>query len=154
MSFNVSGVFVTLQTVVCQASLSIGFSRQEYWSRLPCPSPGDLHDPGTKPRSPALQEDSSPSEPPGKLENKIFIPVVELWHTLNQSHQSLFRDSIYTNEIKNLVTMSLSHWKTMSIVSAMQYWRFPRWVCGIALHAAFTVNSSNNTFRLNRIWHL
>ena len=44
----------------------MGFSRQEYWSGLPFPSPGDLPDPGIKPRSPALQADSLPSEPPGK----------------------------------------------------------------------------------------
>ena len=41
-------------TVACQASLSIGFSRQEYWSGLPLPPPGDLPDPGIKPGSPAL----------------------------------------------------------------------------------------------------
>ena len=49
-----------------QAPPSIGFSRQEYWSRLPFPSPGNLADPGIKPRSPALQADALPSEPPGK----------------------------------------------------------------------------------------
>ena len=42
------------------------FSRQEYWSGLPFPSPGDLPDPGIKPRSPILQADSLPSELPGK----------------------------------------------------------------------------------------
>ena len=42
------------------------FSRQEYWSGLPLPSPGDLPDPGIEPRSPALQADSLPSELPGK----------------------------------------------------------------------------------------
>ena len=47
----------------CQASLSMEFSRQEYWSRLPCPSPGELLDPGIEPGSPALQVDSLPSEP-------------------------------------------------------------------------------------------
>ena len=46
-----------------------GFSRQEYWSRLPCPSPGDLPNPGIEPRSPTLQADSLPSEPPGKPMN-------------------------------------------------------------------------------------
>ena len=45
-------------TVACQAPLSMGFSRQECWSGLPFPSPGDLPDPGVKPRSPALQADS------------------------------------------------------------------------------------------------
>ena len=45
-------------TVTCQAPLSMGFSRQEYWSGLPFPSPGDLPNPGIKPRSPASQADS------------------------------------------------------------------------------------------------
>ena len=54
-------------TVVSQASLSMGFSRQEYWSGLPFPSPGDLPDPGIEPSSPALQADALPSEPPGNI---------------------------------------------------------------------------------------
>ena len=49
-----------------QAPPSMGFSRQECWSALPFPSPGDLPQPGIKPRSPALQADALPSEPPGK----------------------------------------------------------------------------------------
>ena len=52
-------------TVAGQASLSMGFSRQEYWSGLPFPSPGDLPNPGIEPRS-ALQADSSPPELRGK----------------------------------------------------------------------------------------
>ena len=48
-------------TVACQAPLSVGFSRQEYWRGLPFPSPGDLSDPGIEPRSPALQADSLPT---------------------------------------------------------------------------------------------
>ena len=44
----------------------MGFSRQEYWSALPFPSPGDLPNPGIEPRSPALYADALPSEPPGK----------------------------------------------------------------------------------------
>ena len=54
-------------TVSCLAPLSVGFSRQEYWSGLPFPSPGDLPNPGIKPGSPALQADSLPTEPLGKL---------------------------------------------------------------------------------------
>ena len=56
--FRHVGLFVTPWTVACQTPLSVGFSRQEYWSRLPCPHPGDLPDPGTEhmaPASPALQ---------------------------------------------------------------------------------------------------
>ena len=48
----------------------MGFFRQEYWSGLPFPSPGDLPDPGMEPRSPALQADALPSEPLGKQGNK------------------------------------------------------------------------------------
>ena len=46
----------------CQAPLSMGFSRQEYWSGLPFPSPGDRSDPGIEPGSPALQADNLPTE--------------------------------------------------------------------------------------------
>ena len=53
-------------TVVCQAPLSVELSRQEYWSGLPLPSPGDLPDPGIEPQSPVLQTDSLLSEPPEK----------------------------------------------------------------------------------------
>ena len=53
---------VTPWTVACQAPLSLGVTRQEYWSGLPFPSPGDLSDPGIEPRSPALQADSLPTE--------------------------------------------------------------------------------------------
>ena len=58
-------LFAIPWTVVYQASLSMGFSRQEYWSGLPFPFPGDLSDPGIETRSPALQADALPSEPPG-----------------------------------------------------------------------------------------
>ena len=54
-------ILVTLWTVARQAPLSMGFSRQEYWSGLPFPSPGDLPNPGIEPRSPALPVDSLPS---------------------------------------------------------------------------------------------
>ena len=58
--------FATLWTVAYQASPSLGFSRQEYWSGLPFPSPGDLPDPGFEPGSPALEADALTSDPPGK----------------------------------------------------------------------------------------
>ena len=54
-------------------SLSVEFSRQEYWSGLPFPSPGDIPDPGVEPGSPALQADSLPSEPPMKPLNIIKV---------------------------------------------------------------------------------
>ena len=57
---------VTPRTVAQQAALSMGFPRQKYWSGLLFPSSGDLLDPGIKPVSPVLQEDSLPTEPAGK----------------------------------------------------------------------------------------
>ena len=64
-----SPLFETPWTISLQAPLSMGFSRQKYWSGLPCPPPGDLPNPGIKPRSPSLRADSLPSEPPGKPKN-------------------------------------------------------------------------------------
>ena len=52
--------------VACQAPLSMGFSRQEYWSGLPFPSPGDLPDPGIEPAFPTLAGRFSTTETPGK----------------------------------------------------------------------------------------
>ena len=63
-SFSRVRLFVTPWTVAYQAPPSMGFSRQECWSGLPFPSPGNLPNPGIKPRSPTLQADALPSEPP------------------------------------------------------------------------------------------
>ena len=62
-----------------QAPPSLGFSRQEYWSGLPFPSPGDLSNPGIKPGSPVLQADALPSEPPGK--SRVHIRAGQLDHS-------------------------------------------------------------------------
>ena len=84
-------LFATPWTAAHQAPPPMGFSRQEYWSGLPFPSPGDLPDPGIKSRSPALQADSLPSEPPGKphldhayLQYNFKMPsnnIVKRWET-------------------------------------------------------------------------
>ena len=59
-------LFATPWTGAYQAPQFMEFSRQEYWSGLPFPSPRDLPDPGIEPMSPALQADTLPSEPPWK----------------------------------------------------------------------------------------
>ena len=69
-------LFATLWTVAHQAPLSMEFSRQDYWSGLPFPSPGKLPNPGTEPRSPALQANSLPSEPPGKPQAIVLSVLV------------------------------------------------------------------------------
>ena len=65
----VTQLYTTLQPhglVACQAPLSMGFSRQEHWSGLPFPSPGDLPNPGNEPRPPTLPTNFLLYEPPGK----------------------------------------------------------------------------------------
>ena len=69
-------LFATLWTVAHQTPPSMGFSRLEYWNGLPFPSPGDLPDPGIKPRSPTLQADALTSEPPGKL---MIQQMLAIW---------------------------------------------------------------------------
>ena len=64
--FSLVQLFAIPRTVAFQAPLSLEFSRQEYWFKMPFPSPGDLPDPEIEPRSPTLQADSLLSEPPGK----------------------------------------------------------------------------------------
>ena len=86
-SFSHVQLFAIPWTAVYQASLSMGFSRQEDWSGLPFPSPGDLPDPGIEPRSPALQADALTSEPPGKP--KIVFVVAYFYSELKIPYVSL-----------------------------------------------------------------
>ena len=75
--------FVTPWTVACQAPLSMKFSGQESWIAFPFPSPGDLPNPEIKPRSSALQADSSLSEPPGKpieFLSNLFAKAVPMFY--------------------------------------------------------------------------
>ena len=64
-------LFATPWIVARQTPLAMGFSRQEYWSRFPSPSPRDLPDPGMEPRSPALQTDSLPLSHQGSTFNRV-----------------------------------------------------------------------------------
>ena len=73
----VSNSFVPLWTIAHQAPLSMGFYSQEYWSGLPCPSPGDLPHPGIKPASPASAHGFFTTEPPKKpVRNNIRVQVL------------------------------------------------------------------------------
>ena len=65
-------------TVACQAPLSVGFCRQEYWSGLPFPPPGDLPEPGIEPASSALAGKFFTTEPPGKLKCCITLFYMDL----------------------------------------------------------------------------
>ena len=74
---------------ILQAPLPMEFSRQEYWSGLPYPSPGDLPNPRIEPRCPALQVDSLQSEPPGKHESEVTQSCPTLCDSMDSSlHQA------------------------------------------------------------------
>ena len=95
-SLNSVRLFVTPWTVAYQALLSMGFSRQEYWSGLPFLSPGDLPNPGIEPRSPALQKDTLPSEPRGK-------PKVLPWRAETKRKKE-FNLEIWEKEMSNTIS--------------------------------------------------
>ena len=74
--------FVTPWTVAFQAPLSMGFSRQEYWSGLSCPPRGALPNPGTEPRSPALAGGFFTSRPPGKPQSRSFLVIYFIYSSV------------------------------------------------------------------------
>ena len=103
--FNNVQLFATPWTVTCQAPLFRGFSRQEYWSGLPFPPPGDLSDPGIEPMSPAWQGVSLPlrhlgiqllqKETDPRNENIILTYSVLLKWTLSRTRTAIERNRLY-----------------------------------------------------------
>ena len=98
------------------APLSMGFSKQGYWSGLPFPSPGDLPDPGMEPRSPALQVDSLPSEPAGKL--TLDTKKNQIFQSLNSSMPGLtffpFLSSSISLVVEAPAERCSSHWASQA----------------------------------------
>ena len=101
-------LFATFWTVACQAYLCMEFSRQENWSGLPCPSPGDLPDPGMKsasPMSPVLAEGSLLLGPPGRP--IIFIYILQ-YHLTIKSNKALTHAKMWMN-FKNIMLNERIH---------------------------------------------
>ena len=104
-SFSRVRLFATPWTVAYQAPQSVEFSRQEYWSGFPFPSPGDLPNPGIEPRSPALQADALLSEPPGKLPwntrpmfkkwNGFLCPNMERYPRYAAKWKEILQNNVY-----------------------------------------------------------
>ena len=97
-------LFATPWTVACQAPLSMGFSRQEYWSGLPFPSPGDLPNPGSNPhlsRLPHWQVGSLPLAPSGKPRTYVHLWLihVDVWQKPNQYCKAIILQ-LKINELK------------------------------------------------------
>ena len=99
LSHSVLADSATPWIVACQTPLLVGFSRQEYWSGLPCHLPGDHPNPGIEPRSPAQEADSLPSEPPGKS-SQCFCH----WGKATRSRSP--RDQEITSQAKQNVTQN------------------------------------------------
>ena len=120
----------------CQTPLSMGFPRQEYWSGLPFPSPGDLPNPGIKPWSPAWEADSLPSEPAGKPPpgmGKPLHPVslINRFATWQRLDFSIFLvhtcpESLFSTPLKqesctstNLATLFFPPWMSIPVVRCL-----------------------------------
>ena len=103
-------------TVACQPPSSLEFSRQGYWSGLPCPPPGNLPDPGIEPASLALQADSLPTEPPGKpIMECINVNVLVLimycsyargnhWRKQGQGYTGSFCTFLFVTSCKSIIS--------------------------------------------------
>ena len=124
---------MTPWTVAHQAPQSMGFSRQEYWSGLPFPSPGDLPNPGIKPRSPALQVNALTSEPPGKplhiclfsvplhqTENSWMTgPICLFHHSVLSQGRSRYgqKETLLPDTLPNFQKTNLNYSKTIKMNS-------------------------------------
>ena len=101
-------LFATPWTVAHQAPPSMEFSRQEYWSGLPFPSPGDLPDPGIEPGSPTLRADALPSEPPGNPPTCLILCktlhcrgfLMRRWQECEDSRSNVWRSSCLPSKRK------------------------------------------------------
>jgi len=101
-------LFVTPWIVACQVPLPMGFFRQEYWSGFPGPPPGDLPDPEMEPTSPALQADSLPTKPSGKLHAIGLELEISVW-----THALLNRYIWMHICILATSCEELTHWKRL-----------------------------------------
>ena len=125
-------LFATPWTIACKTPLSMEFSRQEYWSGLPFPFPGDLPDPGIEPRSPALQADALLSEPPGKplytytKANKHGFDYCSLMEKLEISQHKTSKFILFQNCFSCFRSFALPYefWISLSIPTEEACWDF------------------------------
>ena len=100
-------LFATPWTVAYQAPPSMGFSRQEYWSGLPFPSPGDLPHPGIKPGSPSLQADALPSEPPGNKKQSELSGYLCMSAFYVSSYLFIYQESDMPEQLQSFICLSV-----------------------------------------------
>ena len=118
-SFSHVQLCVTPWTVACQAPLSKGFPRQEYWSGLPFPSPGDLPDPGLKSMSLALAGTFSTTEPPGKLQYFSWPGILWIWYV----------SYVHLKRICSLLLFGslFYYWTPCSLCHLQKIYKLPCW---------------------------
>ena len=135
-------LFATPWTVAYQAPLSMGFSRQECWSGLPFPSPGDLPNPGIEPGSPALQADALPPEPPRKPLTTVTAKSLQSCPTLCDSIDG----SPPGPSIHGIFQARVLEWGALAfseIISIDQYFY-------LFIRHSFSINGSANKGYLNQ----
>ena len=135
-------LFATPWTVAYQAPPSMGFSRQECWSGLPFPSPGNLPNPGIEPRSPALQADALPSEPPGKPKTDSATP----W--TNTPGSSVHENSSGKNAGVGCHALLQGNFPTYGSKAHLLCLLHCRWILYLLTH--WKSPGSNKTFQENR----
>ena len=133
-----SSSFMIPWTVACQAPLSMGFPRQEHWSRLPF-SPGDLHDPGIEPVSPALQEDSLP------LSN-LGSPVTPI-HTTDNTQKDCIKFPLTEASLRYS-----SHIIKDNVKKQKKRWEFWPHAQNPCTDAAFAWGWFSSVQLLSRVW--
>ena len=106
-------LLATPWTAAYQAPLSMGFSRQEYWSGLLFPSPGDLPDPGIEPGFPTLEADTLTSEPPGKP--NLHSICQQIWKT--QQWPQDWKRSVFIPIPKKGSPKQCSNYCTIALIS-------------------------------------
>ena len=97
-----------MDCIACQVPLSMEFSRQEYWSGLPLPSPGDLPNPGIEPGSPALHAYSLPSEPPGTPKSYLrsLDKLLKMGSVLRRQKKIRKKSKYYANAVLRTIERS------------------------------------------------
>ena len=119
VSVAVSHLLVTSQTVTHQAPLPMRFPRQEYWSRLPFPPPGDIPDPGiepTSPPSPTLQADSLP------LRHQRYMKVTDLFCWPSHWSCQCFCDLVPTSQTDRCSISVRDEWNKIHLISLANSW--------------------------------
>ena len=123
-------------TVAHEALLSMGFFRQESWSGLPFPPPGDLPDPGIEPRSPTLQGDSLPSEPRGKPRCSWVLHYINVQNSEHYSTMVITKKLIILLDLikcflHRITDRSLTEWiSTLALIWALLKYDICEWLQG------------------------